>query len=130
MRWNCPISRSSCGSRRWRRRASITPTAIREAVKGQEFDAPNGHVKIEPENLHTYLTPRIAQWQADGQGKIIDAYKEPIIPLPYVAYGETENNLFCTAKGLDTSKLRRSELGCQDAACRAFRRPRLPRRHW
>ena len=31
----------------------MTPTAIRDAVKGQEFDAPNGHVKIEPENLHT-----------------------------------------------------------------------------
>jgi len=84
----------------------ITPTAIRDAVKGQEFDAPNGHVKIDPDNLHTYLTPRIAQWQADGQGKIIDAYKEPTIPLPYVAYGETESNLFCTAKGLDTSKLK------------------------
>lgn len=83
----------------------ITPTAIREAVKGQEFDAPNGHVKIEPENLHTYLTPRIAQWQPDGQGKIVDAYPEPIRPLPYVAYGETGDNLFCTAKGLDTKKL-------------------------
>jgi urea transport system substrate-binding protein len=86
--------------------AEVTPTAIRDAVKGQEFDAPNGHVKIDPDNLHTYLTPRIAQWLPDGQGKIIDAYKEPTIPLPYVAYGETESNLFCTAKGLDTSKLK------------------------
>src|SRR5258708_4236582 len=68
--------------------AEITPAAIREAVKGQEFDAPNGHVKIDPDNLHTYLTPRIAQWLPDGQGKIIDAYKEPTIPLPYVAHGE------------------------------------------
>src|SRR2546429_386860 len=86
--------------------AEVTPTAIREAVKGQEFDAPNGHVKIDPDNLHTYLTPRIAQWLPDGQGKIIDAYKEPTIPLPYVAYGETPTNLFCTAKGLDTNKLK------------------------
>lgn len=83
----------------------LTTEAIREAVKGQEFDAPNGHVKIEPENLHTYLTPRIAQWGADGQGTIIDAYPEPVMPLPYVAYGETPDNLFCTAKGLDTAKL-------------------------
>jgi urea transport system substrate-binding protein len=88
--------------------AEITPVAIREAVKGQEFDAPNGHVKIEPENLHTYLTPRIAQWLPDGQGKIIDAYKEPIIPLPYVAYGETPTNLFCTSKGLETAKLNKT----------------------
>jgi urea transport system substrate-binding protein len=82
-----------------------TPTAIRDAVGGQEFDAPNGHVKIEPENLHTYLTPRIAEWQADGQGKIVDDYGAPIKPLPYVAYGETDDNLFCTVDGLDTGKL-------------------------
>jgi len=86
--------------------AEITPAAIRDAVKGQEFDAPNGHVKIEPENLHAWLTPRIAEWQANGQGKIINAYPKPIMPLPYVAYGETEQNLFCTSKGLDTSKLK------------------------
>jgi urea transport system substrate-binding protein len=85
--------------------SAVTPDGIREGVKGQEFDAPNGHVKIDPENLHTYLTPRIAQWQADGQGKIIDEYKSPVRPLPYVAYGETEQNLFCTAKGVDTKKL-------------------------
>ncbi len=83
-----------------------TPDAIREGVRGQEFDAPNGHVKIEPENLHTWLTPRIAQWQSDGQGKIIDAYPKPIMPLPYAAYGETETNLFCTPKGVDPKKLK------------------------
>ena len=88
--------------------SAITPTAIRDAVKGQEFDAPNGHVKIEPENLHTWLTPRIAQWLPSGQGKIIDEYKAPIKPLPYVAYGETDDNLFCTSKGLDTSKLKKT----------------------
>ena len=82
-----------------------TPDAIREGVRGQEYDAPNGHVKVDADNLHTYLTPRIAEWQADGQGKIVDAYPEPVIPLPYVAYGETADNLFCTAKGLDTAKL-------------------------
>ncbi len=82
------------------------PIPIRNAVMGQEFNAPNGHVKIEPANLHTWLTPRIAEWQADGQGKIIDTYPAPIMPLPYVAYGETEKNLFCTGKGLDTAKLK------------------------
>jgi urea transport system substrate-binding protein len=82
-----------------------TPDAIREGVKGQVFEAPNGKVTIEPENLHTYLTPRIAQWGADGQGTIIDEYAEPVKPLPYVAYGETAENLFCTGSGLDTSKL-------------------------
>ena len=82
-----------------------TPEAIREGVKGQVFEAPNGTVTVEPENLHTFLTPRIAQWGADGQGSIVDEYPAPVKPLPYVAYGETPDNLFCTAKGLDTTKL-------------------------
>lgn len=84
----------------------VAPIAIRNAIAGQEYDAPGGHVKVEPENLHTWLTPRIAEWQSDGQGKIIDAYPAPIMPLPYVAYGETEQNLFCTSKGLNTAKLK------------------------
>ena len=83
-----------------------SPAAIREAVKGQEFAAPNGQVKVDAENLHTYLTPRIAQWDANGQGVIVDEYKEPVRPLPYVAYGESGDNLFCVAKGLDASKLK------------------------
>ncbi|MEM7744752.1 MAG: transporter substrate-binding domain-containing protein [Pseudomonadota bacterium] len=81
------------------------PAAIMEGVKGQVFDAPNGKVTIDPANLHAYLTPRIAQWGADGQGTIVDEYPDPIQPLPYVAYGETGDNLFCTEAGLDTSKL-------------------------
>ena len=68
--------------------------------------APGGMVKIEPQNLHTWLTPRIAQWQPDGQDKIVDAYKAPVMPLPYVAYGETDSAPFCTGKGLDTAKLK------------------------
>jgi urea transport system substrate-binding protein len=83
-----------------------TADAIREGVRGQEFDAPNGHVKIEPENLHTWLTPRIAEWQSSGQGKIINAYPAPIRPLPYAAYGETETDLFCTPHGVDPKKRR------------------------
>jgi len=39
-------------------------------------------------------------------GKIIDAYKAQQSRFPYVAYGETESNLFCTAKGLETAKLK------------------------
>lgn len=82
-----------------------TPQAIVEAIKGQEFDAPNGRVRVDPENLHTSLTPRIAEWGPDGQGRIVDQRAEPVRPLPYVAYGETADNLFCASAGLDTGKL-------------------------
>jgi urea transport system substrate-binding protein len=84
----------------------LSADAIREGIRGQTFDAPSGPVKIDPDNLHCWLTPRIGQWQADGQTKIVDAYPQPIKPLPYSAYGERADNLFCTAKGLDSSKLK------------------------
>lgn len=82
----------------------LTPMAIREATKGQTFNAPGGQVKIHPENMHTYLTPRIAQWGDDGQGKIIHEQGETA-PLPYAISGETDGDLYCTAAGLDSSKL-------------------------
>lgn len=82
-----------------------TPAGVAAAIGGQELESPAGRVKIDAENQHIYLTPRIAQWGSDGQGKIVDEYPEPIRPLPFSAYGETEEGLFCTAKGLNTSKL-------------------------
>lgn len=82
----------------------LTPMAIREATRGQEFDAPGGTVKIDADNMHTYLRPRIAQWGDDGQGKIVDE-EELRAPLPYAISGETADNLYCTAAGLDSTKL-------------------------
>lgn len=82
----------------------LTPSAIHEATRGMEYNAPSGNVKIHPENMHTYLTPHIAQWGDDGQGTIVDE-SQPTEPLPYAISGETTDNLFCTAAGLDSSKL-------------------------
>lgn len=81
------------------------PLDIMEAAKGVSIDGPMGVMTVSPENLHNSMTPRIAQWQEDGQGKIVDEYDVPVQPLPYSAYGETADNLFCTASGLDSSKL-------------------------
>lgn len=83
----------------------FTADGIREGIRGQEYDAPGGPVKVDADNLHTWVTPNIGQWQPDGQSKIVDSYGQPIKPLPYSGYGETAENLFCTAAGLDSSKL-------------------------
>lgn len=79
----------------------LTPMAIREASRGQEFLAPGGSVQLHPENLHTYFTPRIGQWKEDGQAEIVvqDYFASP---LPYAISGETESNLTCTANGIAT----------------------------
>jgi urea transport system substrate-binding protein len=76
--------------------SDITPNTIREAVKGQEMVAPQGKVRIEPENLHTWLWPKIGQCQADGQFKILKQSAQWLEPVPYKAYP----NQKCTAEGL------------------------------
>ncbi|MDP9587674.1 UNVERIFIED_ORG: urea transport system substrate-binding protein [Shinella zoogloeoides] len=85
---------------------NLDPQGVRDAIRGQSYDAPGGKVTIDSDNLHCWMTPRIGQWQADGQSKIVREEPAPVKPLPYSAYGETEDNLFCTAKGLDQAKLK------------------------
>ncbi|API55707.1 ABC transporter substrate-binding protein (plasmid) [Rhizobium leguminosarum] len=84
----------------------LSADAIRAGIRGQTYEAPGGKVTTDSDNLHCWLTPRIGQWQADGQSKVVNAYPAPIKPLPYSAYGETESNLFCTSNGLDAAKLK------------------------
>lgn len=76
--------------------SEIDPPTIREAVKGQEMIAPQGRIRIEPENLHTFLWPKIAVAKTDGQFEVLESFPEWIAPQPYAAYpGQV-----CTATGL------------------------------
>lgn len=76
--------------------SDITPPNIRNAVMGEETIAPQGKVRIEPENLHTWLWPKIAQCQSNGQFEILVEAKEWLKPVPYAAYpGQV-----CTEKGV------------------------------
>jgi len=78
---------------------ALTPPAIRDAAMGQETIAPQGRVRIEPENLHTWLWPKIARAKSDGQFEILVESKEWLKPVPYAAYpGQV-----CTQKGLQTT---------------------------
>lgn len=76
--------------------SDINPNTIREAVKGEEMIAPQGKVRIEAANLHTYLWPKIGQCQSDGQFKILQQSSEWLEPVPYKAYP----NQTCTEAGL------------------------------
>lgn len=76
--------------------SDISPENIREAIKGEEMIAPQGRVLIEPENLHTWLWPKIGQCGSDGQFTILQQSGEWLEPDPYKAYPEQH----CTAEGL------------------------------
>jgi len=76
--------------------SDIDPPTIRDAVKGEEMTAPQGRVRIEKENLHTWLWPKIARAKSDGQFEVLVESKDWIEPLPYAAYpGQV-----CTEAGL------------------------------
>ncbi|MHB1652614.1 MAG: urea ABC transporter substrate-binding protein [Desulfitobacteriaceae bacterium] len=64
---------------------SVDVDKVREAFKsGIEYKAPEGLVKIDPENQHTWKTVRIGEIQRDGMIKEIWSSEQPIKPDPYL----------------------------------------------
>lgn len=77
----------------------VSPQNIREALKDQEIIAPQGKVKIERENLHTWLWPKIAQANSSAQFDVLKDSAEWLKPDPYAAYP----NQKCLEGGLTES---------------------------
>jgi len=66
-----------------RRANSAHPVAVREAARGMQIKAPSGDVvRIDPENLHAWLRPRIGKVNAQGLFDIV--YQSPDLIRPEV----------------------------------------------
>lgn len=73
------------------RTRSLNTVKLVEAVHDVEFDSPEGVLKIDRENNHAILTPRIAVCQPDGSFKVVWESRHPVRPDPYLtAYGFAE----------------------------------------
>ena len=72
---------------------------VSDSLGGLSFDAPQGKVTVDPDNLHSYLTPRIGKTRADGLLDVVDQYAEPLVPLPYSSVGETAEKRVCATSG-------------------------------
>jgi len=59
------------------------PAAVLDALRGSDFEAPQGSVKIDPENNHTYLWPKVARVGADRRFEIIWDPGIRVKPDPY-----------------------------------------------
>jgi branched-chain amino acid transport system substrate-binding protein len=60
---------------------------VREVLRllpGSEFEAPQGLVRIDEDNHHTYLRPRIGRVNAKGQFDIIEEATSWVRPDPYL----------------------------------------------
>lgn len=58
---------------------------LRRVLRGAEFEAPQGRIKIDPDNNHTYLQSRIARVGEDGEYRLEREATRPIKPDPYLA---------------------------------------------
>ncbi len=62
---------------------SVEPPRIREAMRNQEFEAPEGRIRIDPENLHAWRMARIARIDADRHFEIVFTSPKPLAPEPF-----------------------------------------------
>lgn len=58
--------------------------AVLAATRGQSVDAPQGRVTIDPETMHSFLTPRIGRSRRDYQFDILVEAACPVRPDPYL----------------------------------------------
>lgn len=62
------------------------------AMRGVRFEAPLGQIKVDYDNNHTWMMPRIARWNGRDQFEILWQADEPIQPDPWlVSYGGAES---------------------------------------
>lgn len=58
--------------------------SVRRALPGSEFEAPQGRVRIDEQNHHTHLWPRIGRVNAEGRFEILEEARERVRPDPYL----------------------------------------------
>jgi urea transport system substrate-binding protein len=69
-----------------RRAGSGDVHAVRSAAYKDEVNAPQGLVRIDPENNHCYLTPRLARSRTGFGFDILQAAPAPVKPDPYLTW--------------------------------------------
>lgn len=65
---------------------SVEIDQVKKALYGCRLEAPQGAVWVDPENNHSFLTPRLAISRADGQFDTIWTADEPVKPDPYLVW--------------------------------------------
>lgn len=73
---------------------SLNTDQLREALLGATFNAPQGPVKIDPDNNHTYLHSRIGKVDAQGDFSIQREVVRPIKPDPYLVIPDLNDRIF------------------------------------
>ena len=65
--------------------------AIRRAVSADHFDAPQGPIRIDPDNNHCFVTPRLARSTEHGTFEVFWQAPQPIKPDPFLVWLDTDD---------------------------------------
>lgn len=69
--------------------AALTPETLRAAAAGLSLsaaEAPQGPVRIDPDNFNSWLTPKIGRFDTHGQVEVLQQRSVPVRPEPFVLY--------------------------------------------
>lgn len=84
MCWEAAYFQTHLVANALRRTGTDNITELLEAISGSEFLAPQGPVKIDERNHHTYLWPRIGRVTNLGQFEILEEATHAVRPDPYL----------------------------------------------
>jgi urea transport system substrate-binding protein len=59
--------------------------AVRESLRNQSFDAPEGLVRIDPESQYAWKTMRLGKVVAGGQFEVMWSSERPLRPEPFAS---------------------------------------------
>lgn len=76
----------------------IDTECLREALLGANFDAPQGQIKIDPDNNHTYLQSKIAKVNENAEFNVKAKVRRAIKPDPYLVFPAIHDWSFRTLK--------------------------------
>lgn len=91
MVWEAAYSQVHLAANAMRLCGSDDPSAVREALMGAEFPAPQGLIKIDEDTGHTHLWPRIGKVNAHGQFDVIREAVSSVKPDPYSPFVGEKN---------------------------------------
>ncbi len=69
-------------------------TTVRSAVSEIVWNAPQGRVRVDPENRHCHLRPRIGRSTPDGSFELVYEAPAPVKPDPYLVWEDSEVAVF------------------------------------
>jgi branched-chain amino acid transport system substrate-binding protein len=66
---------------------------VRDCIANCSLDAPQGTVRVDAENQHSFLTPRLGRSTANGHFDIVLAAPEPVKPDPYLVWFDARRDV-------------------------------------